>query len=103
MGFFGALTSLVESAVEKNGGKPAVIVAHSMGCLVSTYFLARKDADWLKKNIASFIALSAPFEGAVTALKGTPQDPIPLPPPTHTHTLQTPPSFPKNSLASATS
>ena len=60
----------MEAAVSKNDGKPAVIVAHSMGCLVSTYFLARKDAGWLKKNIASFIAMSAPFEGAVTALKG---------------------------------
>jgi lysophospholipase-3 len=71
VGFFGALTSLLESAVDKNDGKPAVIVAHSMGCLVSTYFLARKDTDWLKKHIASFIAVSAPFEGAVTALKGS--------------------------------
>lgn len=71
VGFFGALTSLVESAVAKNGGQPAVIVAHSMGCLVSTYFLSKKDAGWLKTNVASFIALSAPFEGAVTALKGS--------------------------------
>lgn len=71
VGFFGALTSLIESAVSKNDGQPAVIVAHSMGCLVSTYFLTRKDEDWLKKYVASFIAMSAPFEGAVTALKGS--------------------------------
>ena len=41
------MTSLVEEAVEKNGGRKAMLVAHSMGSLVSLYFLDHKNADWL--------------------------------------------------------
>ena len=70
VGFFAAFRGLIEKAVEQNNNSPAVIAAHSMGCLVSTYFLSRQSAEWVKTHIASIIVMSAPFEGAVTALKG---------------------------------
>ena len=41
------MTSLIEEAVEKNDGRKAMLVAHSMGSLVSLYFLDHKSADWL--------------------------------------------------------
>ena len=37
---------LIEHAVKTNDGRPAVLVAHSMGCLVSLYFITRQSADW---------------------------------------------------------
>ena len=70
VGFFEAYRVLIEKAVYQNGGKPAVIVAHSMGCLVSAYFLHKQSTWWQQQHIASFVVMSAPFEGAVTALKG---------------------------------
>ena len=45
-GHFDKMRDLIEHAVKKNGGKQAVIVAHSMGCLVSLYFITRQSADW---------------------------------------------------------
>ena len=47
VGTFDNMTSLVEEAVEKNDGRKAMLVAHSMGSLVSLYFLDHKNADWL--------------------------------------------------------
>ena len=70
VGYFDALRDLAETAVHKNGGLPAVLVAHSMGSLVSLYFIKRQGPEWTKKHLASLIAMSAPWEGAVTALKG---------------------------------
>ena len=45
-GHFDKMRDLIEHAVKKNGGRQAVIVAHSMGCLVSLYFITRQSADW---------------------------------------------------------
>lgn len=70
VGFFAALKGLIEKAVRQNQNSPAVIAAHSMGCLVTAYFLNRQSAEWQAAHIASIIVMSAPFEGAVTALKG---------------------------------
>lgn len=70
VGFFQNLTQLVEHAVKSNDGQPATIVAHSLGCLVSLSFLTGKSADWLKQHVSSLVAISAPWAGSVTALKG---------------------------------
>ena len=45
-GHFEKLGHLIEDAVNKNNGRQAVLVAHSMGSLVSLYFIIRQDADW---------------------------------------------------------
>eukprot|EP00891_Asterochloris_glomerata_P001746 jgi/Astpho2/1746/fgenesh1_pg.00032_%23_73_t len=71
VGTFDNMTSLIEEAVKKNDGRKAMLVAHSMGSLVSLYFLDHKNADWLHKYVAGFVAISAPWEGSVKALKGS--------------------------------
>jgi lysophospholipase-3 len=71
VGWFARLQQLVEQAVQQNNNRPAVFVAHSMGCLVSLYFLTRQSPDWRSKNVAGLVAISAPWEGSVTALKGS--------------------------------
>ena len=70
VGFGGNFTKLIEHAVAKNDGQPATIVAHSLGCLVSLYFLTRQEPAWLAAHVDSLVAISAPWEGSVTALKG---------------------------------
>ena len=71
LGFFDALKNLVEEAVNSNGGQPAVIVGHSMGCLVTLFFLNPQLPAWRAKYVAAFVSVSAPYLGSVTALKGT--------------------------------
>lgn len=70
VGFFQNMTNLVEHAVESNEGQAATIVAHSLGCLVSLSFLTGKSQEWLDKHVSSLVAISAPWGGSVTALKG---------------------------------
>lgn len=70
VGFFQNLTNLVEHAVASNEGQAATIVAHSLGCLVSLSFLTGKSQEWLDKHVSSLVAISAPWGGSVTALKG---------------------------------
>ena len=70
-GYYTALAQLIEGAVARNGGRPAIIVAHSLGCLVSLYFLARRSSGWLQKHVSGLVAISGPWGGAVSALKGT--------------------------------
>ncbi|CAL8461900.1 g1431 [Coccomyxa elongata] len=71
VGFFQNLTNLVEHAVVSNEGQAATIVAHSLGCLVSLSFLTGKSQEWLDKHVSSLVAISAPWGGSVTALKGS--------------------------------
>lgn len=71
LGFFQALKDLVEAAVNSNRGKPAVLVGHSMGCLVTLYFLSHQTQQWRSMYIAAFVSVSAPYLGSVTALKGS--------------------------------
>ncbi|KAK9800276.1 hypothetical protein WJX73_002429 [Symbiochloris irregularis] len=71
VGFFEAFKALIQGAVDKNEGKPAVIVGHSMGCLVMLYFLSRQLPAWRAQYVHAFISVSAPYLGSVTALKGS--------------------------------
>ncbi len=71
MGFYDNLTQLVEHAVDSNEGRQVTIIGHSLGCLVSLYFIMQQPSDWLHKHVNSFIAISAPWAGSVTAMKGT--------------------------------
>lgn len=70
-GHFDKMRDLIEHAVKSNGGKQAVIVAHSMGSLVSLYFITRQNADWRFKYLKGLVTFSAPWEGSITALKGS--------------------------------
>ena len=70
VGYYANLTQLIEHAVESNDGRQATIIGHSLGCLVSLYFIMQQPTDWLHKHVDSFIAISAPWAGSITALKG---------------------------------
>ncbi len=54
----------------RNEGRQATIVAHSLGCLVSLYYIMQQPSEWLHQHVNSFIAISAPWAGSITALKG---------------------------------
>jgi len=87
IGWYKRFQNLIEEAVAKNHGMPAVLVTHSMGGLVTKYFLdlmAQSSwepfTDWTRRHIAGFIAIAAPWDGAVSALKGQISgDPFDLP------------------------
>ena len=70
MGFDQRFYGLIEHAVAANGDQPATLVAHSLGCLVSLYFLARREPAWLERHVGALVAISAPWAGAVSGLKG---------------------------------
>ena len=70
VGFGQRFYSLIEHAVASNGDQPATIVAHSLGCLVSLYFLSRQEPPWLKRHVGALVAISGPWAGAVSGLKG---------------------------------
>ena len=70
VGYYKNLTELIEHAVDSNDGRQATIVAHSLGCLVSLYFITQQPSEWLQKHVISFVAISAPWAGSITALKG---------------------------------
>lgn len=70
VGFGQQFYSLIERAVAANGDQPATVVAHSLGCLVSLYFLSRQEPAWLERNVGSLVAISGPWAGAVSGLKG---------------------------------
>lgn len=70
VGFYANLTQLVEHAVDSNDGRQVTLIGHSLGCLVSLYFIMQQPTDWVHKHVNSFIAISAPWAGSVTAMKG---------------------------------
>lgn len=45
-GHFDRMRELIEHAVQLNSGRQAVLVAHSMGGLVSLYFITRQSPEW---------------------------------------------------------
>jgi len=55
----------VESARAANGGRPAVLVAHSLGGLFALQLLARSPPAWRAANVARLVTLSAPWGGSV--------------------------------------
>ena len=72
VGYYANLTALVEAAVAANGGTKALLLAHSMGNLVSLAFLRMHTPAWRAQHIAALVGLSGPWGGSVTALKGAP-------------------------------
>lgn len=70
VGFFDNFTQLIQHAVSSNDYEPATIVAHSLGCLVSLSFLTGQPQEWVDKYVDSLVAISAPWAGSATALKG---------------------------------
>lgn len=63
--FLGDLRDLVETASASNGGKPVIILSHSLGGLFVLEFLRRNPPSWVQEYVKHFIALSAPWGGTV--------------------------------------
>jgi lysophospholipase-3 len=59
------LRLLVESACAANGGRPAVLVAHSLGGLYALQLLARAPLSWRLEHVKRLVTLSAPWGGSV--------------------------------------
>lgn len=62
------LTALVEEAVQKTGLR-AVLLGHSLGGLMLTNFLSRKQRAWKEKHVEAFVPMSVPFGGAARSIK----------------------------------
>ncbi|KAM3281784.1 lecithin-cholesterol acyltransferase-like 1 [Capsicum chacoense] len=63
--FLKDLKGLIESASNSNGGKPVILVSHSLGGLYVHQLLCRNPKSWIQKYIKHFIALSTPWGGTV--------------------------------------
>ncbi|KAL6636975.1 hypothetical protein ACP70R_024547 [Stipagrostis hirtigluma subsp. patula] len=59
------LRLLVEAACAANGGRPAVLVAPSLGGLFALQLLARSSPPWRAAHVARLVTLSAPWGGSV--------------------------------------
>lgn len=62
------LKDLVEKASRDNGGKPVIIVSHSLGGLFALQLLNKNPISWRKKYIKHFVALSTPWGGTVVQM-----------------------------------
>uniref|UniRef100_A0A7N0ZQ89 Lecithin-cholesterol acyltransferase-like 1 n=1 Tax=Kalanchoe fedtschenkoi TaxID=63787 RepID=A0A7N0ZQ89_KALFE len=63
--FLEDLKSLIEDASHSNGGKPVILLSHSLGGLFTHQLLIRNPPVWRQKYIKHFVALSAPWGGTV--------------------------------------
>ena len=69
-GYYSQLQSLVETMYNDNSER-VTIVAHSMGGLVSLYFLNNVvNQEWKDQYINAYIPIAAPFGGTASALGG---------------------------------
>ncbi|KAL6012940.1 Lecithin-cholesterol acyltransferase-like 1 [Asimina triloba] len=63
--FLKDLKQLIEDASISNGGKPVIILSHSLGGLFVLNLLNRSPPEWHEEYVKHFIALSAPWGGTV--------------------------------------
>lgn len=63
--FLDDLKQLIENASSSNGGKPVILLSHSLGGLFILQLLNRNSISWRKKYVKHFVALSAPWGGTV--------------------------------------
>lgn len=66
--FLQDLKTLIESSSASNGGKPVILLTHSLGGLFVLQLLNRNPPSWRQKYIKHFIALSTPWGGTVTEM-----------------------------------
>ncbi|XP_055810894.1 lecithin-cholesterol acyltransferase-like 1 isoform X2 [Solanum dulcamara] len=66
--FLKDLKGLIENASNSNGGKPVILVSHSLGGLYVHQLLVRNLKSWSQKYIKHFIALSTPWGGTVVQM-----------------------------------
>ncbi|XVE55728.1 hypothetical protein DITRI_Ditri03aG0181600 [Diplodiscus trichospermus] len=63
--FLQDLKDLIEKASASNGGKPVILLSHSLGGLYVLQLLNRNPPSWRQRFIKHFVALSAPWGGTV--------------------------------------
>lgn len=67
---FERFRGMVEGASYLNGDQAAVVVGHSLGCvLLKWFFTTHVDQAWIDRYIHRFICVSAPFGGAMFAMR----------------------------------
>lgn len=59
----------IEYAVERNKGRKAVVVCHSLGAILFKWFLTTVPPSWTAMHVHEVIAIGAPTGGAVNAVK----------------------------------
>ncbi|RRT51561.1 hypothetical protein B296_00051043 [Ensete ventricosum] len=59
------LKELIESASASNGGKPVILLSHSLGGLFALQLLVRSTSSWRQKYVKHLLTLSAPWAGTV--------------------------------------
>lgn len=67
--FLQDLKDLIEKASTSNGGKPVIVLSHSLGCLYVLHLLNRNSPSWHQRFIKHFVALSAPWGGTVEEMR----------------------------------
>ena len=53
----------------QNGNTPVIMIAHSMGCTMSLYFLTQQTKAWKDKYVKSLITLAGPWGGSAKSLE----------------------------------
>lgn len=67
---FEQIRTMIEGASLRNGGEKVVIVGHSLGCILFKWFLTTfVDQGWIDAYVQRFICISAPFGGAMFAMR----------------------------------
>lgn len=67
--YFSKLKTLIEETYIENNNLPVIMLAHSMGSLMSLYFLNSQTQSWKDKYIRSLVTLSGVWGGSVKAIK----------------------------------
>jgi len=67
--YFEDLKALIEDTYEKNDATPVVLVTHSMGSIMTLYFLHNMAQDWKDKYLRSFISMAGVWGGTARAVK----------------------------------
>lgn len=61
--FLQDLKQLIENASMANGGKPVIVLSHSLGSLFALHLLHRSPPYWRRKFVKHLVTLSAPWAG----------------------------------------
>ena len=67
--YYDNLKQLIEETHDLNEDIPVMLVTHSMGGLVTQYFLNHQTKAWKTKYIHSLVTLGAPWGGAVKSMR----------------------------------
>jgi len=67
--YFVNLKALIEDTYEKNGNTPVLLVTHSMGSIMSLYFLHQQTQAWKDKHVRSLVSIAGVWGGTARAVK----------------------------------